>query len=57
MATAKSCGELQLIGISNNTFKVQADSGSVITFCGESGNDLFNQHICAFRYNEFLFIF
>jgi len=55
MATAKSCGELQLIGISNNTFKVQADSGSVITFCGESGKDLFNQHICAFRYNEFLF--
>ena len=44
MATAKSCEELQLIGILNNTFKVQAGNGTVSTFCGESGNYLFSQY-------------
>ena len=40
MATAKSCEELQLIGISNNTFKVRSGNETVSTFCGESGKHL-----------------
>jgi len=48
MATAKSCEELQLIGISNNTFKVQAGDQAVSTFCGESGKHLSFNNIQMF---------
>jgi len=39
MANAKSCEELQLIGLSNNTFKIQAGNDLVSTFCAASGNN------------------